>query len=121
MYHFIQRLRERPLYQRHLFVWIASVILFLSISWIWVNQIGNQLASLAPAGSVITQEKIQEEDSASYVVRIQELVDSVKDGTASLFSLFRRAKEERDVPSSLKEGDELTKFLREKGFEPFPE
>lgn len=118
---FIERLRALPHYQKHLIVWGGSIVIFLGISWIWVGQIGNQLASLTPPGTVIAQEESEEEESTSYVIRIQELFDSAKKGTASLFSLFQGENEEEDTQSPIREGNELNEFLNQKGFEPFPE
>ncbi len=118
---FIQRLRDRPLYQRHLIVWIGSLILFSGISWVWLYQVGNQLASLASPKTVIAQEEVKQGESTSYVVRMQEFFDAAKEGSASLFSFFSRQEKKIDTPAPIREGNELNEFLNEKGFEPFPE
>jgi len=124
---FIERLRERPLHERHLIMWAGSIALFLLIFWIWLFQLEHQLASLSPATQFAspaspapqTAAKLQGKEDSS---QLGQLFESMKEGTASLFSLFQSSSGTseplpQNVKSAPREGSELDQFLN---YQPFP-
>lgn len=119
---FIDRLRSRPLHQRHLMLWIGSFLIFAIIFWLWVVQLKVRIAGMfESAGGRRIVKVVEEKQLASAPSFISGFFDNMKNGAASAVSLFYQKKqstlEKNAPPAKIKEGDELNTFLK---YEPFP-
>jgi hypothetical protein len=113
--HIVHQLRQRPLHQRHMILWAGSLIIFVMIFWLWLFQVKTHIASFSNVTQVAqaTEQEQQEIEGASFFAG---LFDVVREGSASLFSLFE-GEQEPAVPF-IQEGNELDQFLP---YEPFPQ
>lgn len=140
---FIERLRSLPLPQRYLILWGGSFVIFLLVFWLWLFQVKSKLAylnasSLAqlPTSSPaqIFKENVGGQDyqqpsnqsqrlrakneSGEGQSQIGTILKFIKNGSASLFSLFSGFQSKEQESLLIREGDELDEFLK---YQPFPE
>lgn len=124
---FIQNLRSRPLHQRHLILWLGSIVLFMLVFFLWTIQIKAKLASL---GGIETGAQIQRETritkkpsppafggAAKGQEQIGGFFETLKSFWITLFDIGKREDGEKPL-NQKKEGDELDQFLK---YEPYPE
>lgn len=121
---FLERLRARPVGQRYIIVWCASITLFVLVFWLWLYQVKSQLASLTPldvVGTSVIADNAPTNQNEGILSQLAQMAGSMQSVGASVFSfigdqLSTAPKEPDPVP--VRQGNELDQFL---DYQPFPD